>query len=78
MSDPIAYTYEASEHCPDCAEKRFGRCEEHQQIACCVEDDEGNEPGAVAPWDEWDRDMVCGTCGEVIREFEGEEDWVVQ
>lgn len=73
MHDPIAYTYEADTHCPGCALQRFGRCAEHGQIACCVSDSEGNEPGAVAPWDEWHpatrcEFLVCGTCGEIIEE----------
>lgn len=69
--EPIAYTYEASEHCPECALTRFGSCTTHHQIACCVLDDEGNKPGAVAPWDAFeDRTMVCGTCGDVIHELE--------
>ena len=72
--EPIAYTYEASEHCPTCALARFGECQEHEQVACCVTDNEGNEPGAVAPWDAFeDRDMVCGTCGDVIHALETDE-----
>ena len=61
---PIAYTFEADYHCPDCTEARFGRCA-CGFIACpgggprCthpslpIEDNEGNEVGVVAPWDEW-------------------------
>ena len=74
--DPIAYIYEASEHCPDCAEKRFGRAADgfiagqdaSGNYPC---DCEGNEVGVVAPWDAFeDRDMSCGTCGELINECE--------
>ena len=83
--DPIAYTYEADVHCPKCAEARFGICDDHGQIACCVEDREGNRPGVIAPWDEWVHDLsqpdilMCGTCGEVIetydpKEYEGEKE----
>jgi hypothetical protein len=63
MHDPIAYAYEADLHCPPCARKRFGRCKEHDQIACCVADSEGNEPGVLAPWDEHEPGEVCGDCG---------------
>lgn len=63
---PIAYTYEADHHCPECAEERFGRCKEHGQIACCVTDSEGNEPGAEFSWDEHTCGVTCGTCGETI------------
>ena len=75
--DPIAYIYEASEHCPDCAESRFGRADGfiagadangHNPI-----DREGNEVGVVAPWDAFeDRDMSCGTCGVLIHECWGD------
>jgi hypothetical protein len=65
--NPIAYTYEASEHCPACAEARFGT-DERGDIASGVLDNEGNEPGAVFSWDEWDRALTCGTCGEAITE----------
>lgn len=71
--DPEAYTYEADVHCPNCAEKRFGHCDAHGDIACCVTDSEGNEPGAVAPWDEWDGTMACSDCGYVIRDAEQED-----
>lgn len=74
MHAPIAYTYEADVHCPECAEARFGVCEEHGDVAHCVTDDEGNEPGAIAPWDDCDGEaLVCGTCGCVIREADEDE-----
>lgn len=86
--DPIAYTYNAEHHCPECTERKFGRCYEGH-IACGhtptsswieVTDDEGNEPGAIAPWDEWHvcsehlQDfpdyaavLMCGTCEGTIE-----------
>lgn len=75
---PIAYTYEADTHCPECAEARFGTCEEHGQTACCVTDSEGNEPGAVFSWTEWQHGepeharetLACGTCHSIIDETE--------
>lgn len=76
--DPIAYTYEADHHCPDCAFKRFGR-DEHGFVPEDATDGEGNPVGAVAPWDEWQsfeggpETLACGTCGAVIEEYEGEE-----
>lgn len=107
--EPIAYTYEASEHCPACAKERFGEtfrvrnlenshetmkrfrtyeeAEAYSQgrvsvygpfIAEDDKDNEGNNVGAVFSWDEWDRDMVCGTCGAVIKENEKMSDFNVQ
>lgn len=77
MHDPIAYTYEADHHCETCAEARFGR-DEHGEITGT--DNEGNEVGAMAPWDEWYANevymgeilatLVCGTCLGVIEELE--------
>ena len=54
---PLAYAYEASEHCDACAERRFGR-NEHDEISGT--DNEGNEVGAI--FEPFDRDMTCGTC----------------
>lgn len=48
--DPIAYTYEADTHCPDCAATRFG-CDENDFITGT--DGEGNPVGVISPWDEW-------------------------
>ena len=62
---PIAYTYEADYHCPDCTTKRFGE-------ECEGTDNEGNSVGAVFSWDEWwqldeEREhLVCGDCGNVL------------
>lgn len=70
---PIAYTYEASEHCPTCAAARFG-VDEDGWIPEDARDSEGNPVGAVAPWDEWERSLVCGTCFGVIREHDDEEE----
>lgn len=50
--DPIAYTYEADWHCPECAIARFGE-DEHGFVPENAEDNEGNSIGAVSPWDEW-------------------------
>lgn len=102
MMDPIAYVYDADEHCPDCTFKRFGHTwrvrdadrilsGEHLLFKDYVKamdyadahgfpiygpfiaegdkDSEGNEVGAVFDAFE-DRDMVCGTCGELIHEVE--------
>lgn len=70
--DPIAYTYEADIHCPDCAVKRFGRDDRGLPVPAGVQDREGNEPGAVFSWTERGGDGTqgesCGTCGAVIRE----------
>lgn len=75
MHSPIAYTYDADTHCPDCAETRFGICAAHSQTACCVADSEGNEPGAIFNWDtgDWDNRparnvLACGTCHDTIEE----------
>ena len=60
--DPIAYTYEADVHCPACSEARFGR-DGDGFIASQVVDREGNEPGAIAPWDETPSEgLYCGDC----------------
>ena len=72
--DPIAYTYEADHHCPDCAKERFG-VDRNGFVPEDAEDNEGNPVGVVAPWDEWqsfeggDETLACGTCGEVIAEY---------
>jgi hypothetical protein len=75
--DPIAYTYEADHHCPDCAFKRFGR-DEAGFVPEDAEDGEGNLVGALAPWDEWydpdggEQVLACGTCGTEIDIYNGE------
>jgi len=69
MRPPIAYTYEADTHCPDCAVARFGAesicppdCAfDHRDGAHWfypwppedARDSEGNPIGAIAPWDDW-------------------------
>ena len=73
MHDPIAYTYEADTHCPGCAFKRFGR-DENGFVPENAEDSEGNGVGVIAPWDEWEGVLACGTCGGVIREAEDDYD----
>lgn len=76
--DPIAYTYDADVHCPDCAFKRFGM-DGNGFVPTGSTDSEGNEVGAIPPWDEWYADFVdepghhvlaCGTCGREIDALE--------
>lgn len=80
--DPIAYTYEADHHCPDCTASRFG-VDENGWIPEESTDSEGNAIGAVAPWMEWFdvgldqcEALSCGTCGERIAtaHLDGEHD----
>lgn len=81
MSLPIAYTYDADTHCPECAVARFGREEAPGPNGPVLmgwppesaTDSEGNGVGAIAPWDEWHEPnepgrftLVCGTCQCVI------------
>lgn len=79
MHDPIAYTFEADYHCPDCTLERFGRDSRGDIAGEGAEDAEGNPIGAVFPWDEWfeptesgPQTLACGTCGEVIEELEAD------
>ena len=73
---PIAYTYEAAHHCPECAARRFG-VDDNGDIPPTAIDREGNPVGAVAPWDEWqnftgEREVLaCDTCGREIEEYTG-------
>ena len=65
--DPIAYTYDADLHCVDCATARFGVAKGHPWLPESARDSEGNEIGAVAPWDEWwnaDGECETLTCGD--------------
>jgi hypothetical protein len=69
--DPIAYTYDADFHCPECAEKRFGF---DKSGFITGTDSEGNEVGVVAPWDEWAdlsyseaQTLDCATCQKNIE-----------
>jgi hypothetical protein len=69
---PIAYTYMADVHCPQCAGRAFG-VDEHGTIPETARDGEGNPIGAVAPWDEVSDTeessaLHCGTCGREIVE----------
>lgn len=80
MHEPIAYTFDADYHCPDCTLKRFGR-DADGWIAGDAEDSEANPVHAVAPWDEWwdptvdvTQTLTCGTCHGVIDTMEGEDD----
>ena len=67
---PIAYTYDAAEHCPVCAARAYGVESESGFIPETARDSEGNPIGAVAPWetDEDDalRGLYCDTCGGEI------------
>ena len=69
--DPLAYTYEADHHCYDCTVARFGSTE--------GVDREGNEVGAVAPWDEWynigegSQTLACGDCHDELATYNDEE-----
>lgn len=75
MSGVLAYTYEADYHCPSCATERFG-LDEHGFVPVDALDAEGNPIGALAPWEEWQQYdggreiLACGTCGDVIDEYE--------
>lgn len=67
-----AYTYEADYHCPDCAERRFGRDSEDEITGT---DAKGNPVRPVFDIDEWyepeagfPQGMVCGTCTALITE----------
>lgn len=69
--DPIAYTFEADHHCPNCAARRFGTDAEGS-IPADAEDREGNSVGAVFPWNEWwnvdgtCETLACSDCGAEI------------
>ena len=75
MQPPIAYTYDADTHCPDCATARFGK-EPRERGGFYpwppedARDSEGNEVGAIAPWDDWcngEADDVCTlACGDCL------------
>ena len=74
MNPPIAYTYEADTHCPDCAVARFGKEPGYPWPPEEAKDREGNPVGAIAPWDDWcngeEEDvctLACGTCGYIIN-----------
>lgn len=80
---PIAYTYDADYHCPECAGKRFGPAGEPTIIPEGAIDSEGNPVGVVSPWDEWweptlpeCQTLACSDCGTIIDEshvgFDGE------
>lgn len=67
---PVAYTYEADIHCPDCTEMRFGRNKDGYialtDNGAAIEDNEGNGVGAIFIWDEYHEEW-CGDCGVEIR-----------
>lgn len=75
MHDPIAYTYEASHHCPACTFERFGK-DEHGFPPEDAKDAEGNGIGAIASWDEWQnvgtkgvQVLACDDCGAVLDTY---------
>jgi len=77
MLDPIAYTYDADYHCPDCTRARFGTDENHPWPPETAQDSEGNPLGAVAPWDEWYdfgyiavQVLSCSDCGRELDRYE--------
>ena len=63
---PIAYTYEAAEHCPSCAARRFGVDDATGFIPEAATDSEGNGIGAIAPWDETFGLGSCDDCGATL------------
>jgi hypothetical protein len=76
-STVLAYSYEAAYHCPQCAGNRFGTSWETGFVLESARDSEGNEIGAVAPWDEWFEPLVvtvqvlaCDTCGKELDSYE--------
>lgn len=73
--DPIAYTYEADHHCPDCARKAFGQ-DDLGFVPETATDSEGNSIGAVAPWNvgEGSQTLTCSDCGAVLDSYEDEGD----
>ena len=79
QSEIIAYIYEASIHCIECSERRFGRAPDGSIAGI---DSEGNAPGELAPWDQWWDSTLplcqflhCGTCGKLIDESHDETSW---
>lgn len=73
MGNPIAYTYDAAEHCPACAFEAHGQ-DEHGYVPESAIDSEGNPIGAIAPWDELHRDLVCDDCGGLIAELDYDDE----
>jgi len=60
----IAYVYEASLHCPKCAEKRFGRALQNPE----TRDAEGNPLGAVFAWNTLPEELAyCDDCMEPLQ-----------
>lgn len=81
MHAPIAYTYEADYHCPDCTEDRFGRTDDgfiagQNDDGTEATDGEGNPVGAIFSWEasEWaDTGMHCGDCLTEIVEADDDD-----
>lgn len=78
MHRPVAYTYQADYHCPDCTFKAHGQ-DDHGYPPEDAEDAEGNPIGAVAPWDEWwwqsdePEALYCADCGASLATHRPEE-----
>ena len=65
---PIAYTYEAAEHCPVCTARAHGVDPDTGFVPESARDSEGSPIGAVAPWDEvGTQGIYCDTCGGEIE-----------
>ena len=64
MFEPVAYTFEADLHCPECASARFGGRGGEGAV-----DREGETVKPVYPYHECvEHDWLCGDCGELIKE----------
>lgn len=64
----IGSTYEASEHCLECTEKRFPGLVNEEGDWESYLDGEGNPPHVFFDDTEWHRDAYCGTCGTHIED----------
>lgn len=70
-TNPIAYTYDADHHCPDCTVERFGS-DANGWPPQDATDSEGNPLGTIAPWDEWQQGtgdcetLACADCHTII------------
>jgi len=59
----LAWTYEADVHCCDCAGRRFGESLLDDDLPV---DNEGNEVHPVFSFDDFDSDVSCVTCLNLI------------
>ncbi len=69
MSKIIAYTFNAAEHCPRCAEAA-------NMTRDGAVDSEGNEVGVVWDINDCPDDLVCDTCGDTIRDGTSPASWL--